>query len=678
MPLTHRTVRLGMLILTLLVALTACGGGGDDQGRFAFTLALTGLPDSNTVFGHYEIFVVENGVVKNAGKFIVLGTGPDALVTSPAGDRVYGSASRAIFGPSSTMIGDNFPFISDSSHIFITLEPEGDINLFPSCQVMLAGEIVGRSANMTTQGVPVTENFPCAQSDGNGGFFIGLADFSTAAGVFQMRSPTDDVSNGTNNDFAGVWFSQPSAGTISEDGQDLPGLVLPVLESGLVYEAWAVVNGVTRSMGTFTAPTGFDSDAMTALQRGPDSIGPPFPGGDFVVDFNPTNIIDPPVLDLTTTVNFPEGDYRAFISIEPDIDNDRDPFQLEILSAIIPSTAVDSENRTTGNVDLDSLFVNLPTGTATMGAANVVLTDLGLTELSPTPMSDRRGHFELWLSDGTTDMSAGPFLIEGTNVRSLVTGTILGDTTSATFDAVGTGIFTFPMPMTATSCFITVENEGDSDLIPSERVILQGNVMSGVASMTVAGDVVNGGFGLEDFSGVDGFFHLSTPSDNSFEAITNDHMGIQFRDTFQFFDQFAVGLNLPVLPLGWCYEGWVEDCFTGRTFSTGRFFDPSLPDSDQSTSRSEGVESKFALPGKDFVFPVAVAPRFAAQPGSITGVFVTVETSPDNQEGPSDLRVLDSQSFALTIDGASPIFIMQNVFPMSTALNAQMSFEIGD
>ncbi len=677
MPLMKQIAHRGFILLALFAFLVSCGAS-DGDGRFAFRLNLVGLPDSTTTFGHYEVWVVINNQAFRAGKFVVEGTGPTAMIKSPDGSVTFGPASNATFGPSSTLIGNGFPLITGASHLFITMEPEGDMDLIPSCQVILAGEVVGRSAVLTAAGVPVAAGFPCAQPDGAGGFFLGLGDFSNATGSFTMQTPTDNGTN-PNNDFAGVWFFQPSALLLQEGvSSNIASLSLPELNSGLRYEAWAVVDGVERSLGTFTSPDGFDSDAMTALQRGDDAIGPPFPGGDFVVDYVPPFAMDPPALDLTSTNNIPEGDYRTFISIEPDIDNDPAPFQLRILDALIPTTAA-TNGLNTGNIDMNSLFMGLPTGVATMGANDVTLTALGLRELSAVAMSDRRGHFELWLDDGGAVLSAGRFLIEGSTVRALTTGTILGDTMSSTFDLASTGANPFPNPLNAQSCFITVENEGDVDNVPSERVILQGNVVAGVANMTVAGDVANGGRGLEDFSASAGVFHLSTPTDNV-GNVPNDNMGIQFRQANITLDFDARGLTLPVLPAGWSYEGWVEDRSTLRVFSTGKFFDPLLPDSDHSTSASEGTGSKFALPGKGFLFDVGASMRLAAQMGSITQVYVTVESNPDNASGASALRILEwSSSLPLQEGtGLGSQIMMQNVFPDSAGFRVEMSYEIGD
>ena len=95
-----------------------------------------GLPDSGTMRGHYEGFAVVNGQAISTGKFVVLGTGPGALIMNPEQTLTFGTAMRAEFGPSSTLLGQDFPFINDATHFFITIEPDGDSDPAPSCQVI--------------------------------------------------------------------------------------------------------------------------------------------------------------------------------------------------------------------------------------------------------------------------------------------------------------------------------------------------------------------------------------------------------------------------------------------------------------------------------------------------------------------------------------------------------------
>ena len=192
MPTALRLLAISLGFLIAAMTLGSCSGG--DDGRFAFRLAVVGLKDSDLVGGHYEVWAVINGSAQTAGKFVIKGTGQDAVVLNERRTLTYGTASSAEFGPSRTRLGTSFPFIIDASHLFVTLEPAGDRDRIPSCRVILAGVIADESAFLSPMGVGVDSSFPCASPDGSGGFRIGLPDLGMATGSFQMLSPTDDVS----------------------------------------------------------------------------------------------------------------------------------------------------------------------------------------------------------------------------------------------------------------------------------------------------------------------------------------------------------------------------------------------------------------------------------------------------------------------------------------------------
>ena len=404
---------------------------------------------------------------------------------------------------------------------------------------------------------------------------------------------------------------------------------------------------------------------------------PIFPGGDFVANFSPVFASDPPALSLITTDDFMDGDYRTFVTVEPSVDNDSGPFQLELLSAIIPADAVNLANQAVQNVDLVLQIANLPSATATLTSGQVVLDALTLSELTSMP-TGRRGHFELWLVDATMNpQSAGKFLIDGETVVALNTQALLGDRNSSIFDSAGTGIGNFPDPLTAISCFITLEDEGDADASPSPRTILQGLVNAGVAQLDVTGASASGGRGIADFSMIVGEFSLQARSDNFMGNFNNDDMGIVFRRLGGGNDNALAGLDLPLLPAGWRYESWVEERATGRVFSTGKFDDSLFLDDDHMTSPSEfASEDKFVSPGKEFLIDVPTQMFKAAGPNSITEVFVTLEVSPDNSLEPSDLRILEAMVPATAVtNGVGGVMVpLANVYPSDLDFFATMSF----
>ena len=258
-------------------------------------------------------------------------------------------------------------------------------------------------------------------------------------------------------------------------------------------------------------------------------------------------------------------------------------------------------------------------------------------------------------------------MISGTDVFSLDSSQVIGTTSSVTFTAANTGALTFPDTGTATEGFVTFECEADDDDTPSERVLLQGDVAGGMATMTVTGASGMGGRGLVDLSFVEGSFVLDTPTDDASGVPANDRMGILFASLGR-----TPALTLPVLPSGWRYEGFVTDLATGRTYSTGKFRFADRSDESDGTSLSRGPRPKPGVPGEDFLFDVPTVMRPAAQPGSITQVFVTIEAEPDDAAGPSALRVLDA-----TVSPTAPTITdltLTPVFPGGAAIFAQMSF----
>jgi hypothetical protein len=610
-------------LAALMVAMPlACGGSSD--GRFTFDLTLVGLPDGTNDPGHYQGWAILNGEAFTTGKFRILGTGPDAEVRDLISNQLLGTASGATFGPSSTQIGTSFPLIESATHFFVTREPEGDNDNTPSCDVRLAGALAGGVGTLSASGVLVPEGTPCATPIGGGMARLGVGDFSAAAGVFQFRTPTDDLSNPTPNDFAGVWF-------LGDDGAGgvQPGLSLPTLPAGSIYEAWAIVDGQTRSLGRFADPAAMDLDFGIARQRGPDGPGPMLPGQDFVIDFTPAFPFDPPVLDLVGDAFAMDGDFRFRVTVEPRFDNDRAPFPLEIFAVTIPPTAVDANGLGT---TLDLVNSTLPTADAALGGSSITLTNLSLSDLGDA--NGRRGHYELWLEDAGGLTSIAKFTIDGETLRRLDGAQNFGTRSSATFDAATTGLPIFPDATQALACLITFENEGDSDAVPG-GVLLQGDNEAGMAMLDTRGALASGGRGLADFSLALGAVTLGSPTDN---VTNNDEFGIVL--TGQNAQPTAV---LPPLPEEFVYEGFVEELASGRFFSIGRFETTFGLDSNDQISLSRDVGPKPLRPGEDFLFDVPTTAFTAAQAGSITEVFVTIEAVPDAEIGPSTRRVLEVQ-----------------------------------
>lgn len=167
--------------------------------------------------------------------------------------------------------------------IVVTIEPYPDPDPAPSATHILAGDVNKRRAALTA-------GHPAALGN----------DFQSAAGSYILAVPSSSSTPYTN----GIWWLDPAAGPG-------PGLELPVLPAGWVYEGWIVGGNGPVSTGTFTDVAAADSDAGGPY-AGLDGT-PPFPGQDFVNP--PTNLVD----------------YAAVISIEPYPDNSAAPFTFKPL-----------------------------------------------------------------------------------------------------------------------------------------------------------------------------------------------------------------------------------------------------------------------------------------------------------------------------------------------------------
>ncbi len=647
-----------VLVLFLVAAgmLWSCSGSGITVGRYAFDLTLDDLPDSATMRGHYEGWAVGgDGVARSTGAFIIQGSDATAVVSSPNGARLYGTRALATFGPSSTQMGDNFPFIVNAHWFFITLEPEGDHDAVPSCQVLLAGAFVGNGLVLSTDAVAVNAGVDCGQVIG-GTTYLGLGDVAAATGTCVMGSPTDAD---PVNDHAGVWFAGGLLPTAAA------GLSLPQLGGSWTYEGWALVDGVWQSTGRFTDASVRDHDASTAPQRGSSGPGPELPGQDFAVSTTPAFPSDPPQLVLTSSASFIDGDYRCFVTVEPTQDNSAAPFSMPILEKIIPTTAAAS--------GIGLLPVDLDPGTAGAMGANVQ-TAVGSLTLSALTLpdlgagtSDRRGAYELFVTIAGVDYSVDRFVLDGPNVHSLTAGAVIGTATTVTFTPANTTNPSFPAVESADSVFITVENEADTDPMPSgSRILEAATLLSGGASMT---------FTAVDLPTVAGAFQLRTPSNNALGTPADDDAGVSFMS-----DSLQALLVLPIIGTGWVYEGWIEERSTGRLFSTGHFDDTSKPDSDCMIDLAGGSSFIPGFPGRDFVFDVPTVALAVATPTSITEVMITIEATPDAEFGPSQMIVLHGTIPSSAVVGgvAQQVVTLSNEVAVGNSLNYSGSLTINN
>jgi len=394
-------------------------------------------------------------------------------------------------------------------------------------------------------------------------------DFSSAAGSYILAAPSggDDA-----DDVNGIWWLDPDAGPG-------PALDLPALPAGWVYEGWVVGPSGPMSTGRFLMTSGADSDAG-GITSGPYAT-PPFPGQD---------LINPPT-DLT------DG-WAAVISVEPEPDDSSHPFAFKPL--------VDGSIDDVGGHALQDMGNNadtFPTAMVSLSSSQV-MGEIAHLQLHFEGLEDlgEGWAYEGWLIDDGAPVSTGVFTVDGGGVPSQMY---------------------FPTPVSSldnVSTFVlTIEPVPDNDPMPSHVHILGGDIIHGRAGLTVDHGAAVG----TDFGMASGSYILAAPSAGGAADYFN---GIWWLDPAGAPDPT---LDLPALPDGWAYEGWVV--IDGNPISTGRFTSVEGADSD-GAGPDAGPDAAPPFPGQDFVDP-AMDLR-----GGIA--VISVEPEPDNSPGPFTLKPL--------------------------------------
>ena len=169
----------------------------------------------------------------------------------------------------------------------------------------------------------------------------------------------------------------------------------------------------------------------------------------------------------------------------------------------------------------------------------------------------------------------------------------------------------------ATKYILTIEPAVGDDPAPADTHVLAGDIIGSAATLSIGDGAALG----TDFVNSTGSFIIATPS----EPTASHTQGIWWLIP----DGGGAGLNLPDLPAGWAYEGWVAG--PDGPVSTGIFTDPAAADSDAGGATA-GPEPTPPFPGQDFINP----------PVSIIGMaaVISVEPSPDNSPAPFGIKPL--------------------------------------
>ena len=213
-----------LALFALGIFTTSCSNDDDNAPANAnLTIDLNGLEALGSDYV-YEGWIIVNGVPVSTGTF-----------SSVAFPQVFSVEADQL---------------SSATRFVLSIEPSNDPNPAPADTKLLVGDFVGNSASVNTDIV---------------------GDFSSAAGAFFLRTPTDETGTNNGNDENGVWFGTPGM-------PPTPNFVLPTLPAGWAYEGWVVGDNGPITTGTFNAfntADVFDDFSETS------QAGPPVPGEDF-------------------------------------------------------------------------------------------------------------------------------------------------------------------------------------------------------------------------------------------------------------------------------------------------------------------------------------------------------------------------------------------------------------
>ncbi len=202
----------------------------------------------------------------------------------------------------------------------------------------------------------------------------------------------------------------------------------------------------------------------------------------------------------------------------------------------------------------------------------------------------------------------------------------------------------------ATAYVLSIEPRVDNDPAPSKTKLLSGSFSGKVATVGID-DVVG------DFSNANGTFFLRTPTDEA-DGMNNgnDQYGIWFGTPGA---PPTPNFNLPVLPEGWVYEGWVVG--SEGPLTTGRFGNPTMQVADMDAPFSEANPGP-PIPGEDFFIN---APTGFTFPLDLRGrtVVISVEPSPDNSPKPFLIKPLVGTAGQETAPTTHPLSLNKDSFP---------------
>ncbi|MCG8311322.1 MAG: hypothetical protein MI975_28295 [Cytophagales bacterium] len=187
----------------------------------------------------------------------------------------------------------------------------------------------------------------------------------------------------------------------------------------------------------------------------------------------------------------------------------------------------------------------------------------------------------------------------------------------------------------ASTFVLTIEPVPDNDAGPSDVHLLGGDFSGTSAGLSVGHGAALG----DDFNSSAGKYILATPTDG---PDTNENSGIWFLDLGG--GSPAVGLDLPTLPAGWKYEGWVV--INGQPVTSGKFTAVDEVDEDDPFS---GDMDGPPFPGEDYLRNAPAGLNFPTDLSGGTAV-ISIEPDPDNSPNPFTLKPLAAGIPAMAMD----------------------------
>jgi hypothetical protein len=207
----------------------------------------------------------------------------------------------------------------------------------------------------------------------------------------------------------------------------------------------------------------------------------------------------------------------------------------------------------------------------------------------------------------------------------------------------------------ATQFKLSIEPGNDPSPEISNTVLLSGNFAGNGAQLDIRGT-------LGSFENASGVFMLKTPTDNN---PNNEQSGIYWQRP----DNRA-GLELPNLPEGWKYEGWVTVPTANGTvnLSTGTFSEPN--GRDDFLPYSMTLNAPPAFPGEDFLNLNLLSKSGVNTIPDLRGanVFISIEPFPDNDgNAPFILQPLSGGAGTELSPGINTMNLKTASFPVGTA-----------